>query len=123
MKNLNKLPNYMLFRKPRTRAIRELNNIYVVTGIARNAVEDARLTLKKGPRTKLRFSIPSVQDEQVVAARNRSKILSLLDHAVTCDLFSQALVPAVAVTEGYLVDMLSLIFHVFPKKLSLSERR
>jgi hypothetical protein len=117
------LPNYNLFRRPRGRVIRELNNIVVITGIARNAVEDARKTLQSGPRTKLRFKVPSVKDEQVVAARNRSKILSLLEQAVSRDIFSQALVPAVAVTEGYLAHMLKLVLRAFPKKLGVSEKK
>ena len=112
----------MLFRRPRNRAIRGLNNIFVVTGIARNAVEDARRTLESGPRTKLRFPIPTVQDEEVVAARNRSKILSLLKLAVDQDLFSQALVPGVAITEAYLADMLRLILKAFPKKLTATDK-
>ncbi len=81
MGNTRRIPNYMLFRKPRTRTIRALNNIFVITGIARNAVEDARQTLQTGPRTKLRFQIPTVQDDEVVVMRNRGKILSLLEQA------------------------------------------
>ncbi len=123
MENARRLPNYMLFRRPRTRVIRQLNNIFVIIGIARNAVEDARKNLDAGPRTKLRFPIPTVQDEQVVAARNRGKILSLLQQAVSRDLFSQALVPAVAVTKSYLADMLALILRAFPKKLGTSEKK
>jgi len=123
MEDAKRLPNYNLFRKPRNRAIRELNNIFVVTGIARNAVNDARETLQSGPRTKLRFTIPTVRDEQIVAARNRSKILSLLEQAVNQDLFAQALVPAVALTEGYLADMLVMILRAFPQKLSSPEKK
>lgn len=123
MENATRLPNYQLLRRPRTRVIRDLNNIFVITGIARNAVEDARQLLQSGPRTKLRFPIPTVQDEEVVVARNRSKILSLLEQTATRDLFSQALVPAVALTEGYLADMLALVLRAFPKKLGVTERK
>ena len=123
MEDANKFRNYMVFRKPRTRAIRELNNIYVISGIARNAIEDARRTLETGPRTKLRFEIPTIRDEKVVAARNRSKILSLLKRAANLDLFAQALVPAVAVTESYLAESLALIFRAFPRKLGGKDKK
>jgi len=123
MENSKKYRNYMVFRKPRNRTIRELNNIYVVTGIARNTVEDARRTLETGPRTKLRFEIPTVRDEMVVAARNRSKILFLLERASNQDLFAQALVPAVAITESYLADMLILVLRAFPKKLGGKDKK
>jgi hypothetical protein len=123
MEDYKQLRNYMVFRKPRTRTIRELNNIYVVAGVARNAVEDARSTLQSGPRTKLRFEIPTVRGETVVAARNRSKILYLLERASNQDLFAQALVPAVAVTEGYMADMLRMVLRAFPKKLSGKDKK
>jgi len=123
MEKKKQVPNVKLFRRPRSRVIRELNNIVVVTGIARNAVEDARQTLQSGTRTKLRFQVPSVKGEQVVAARKRSKILSLLEQAVSRDLFSQALIPAVAVTEGYLAHMLRLVLRAFPKKIGVSEKK
>ncbi len=123
MENARRLPNYRLFRRPRTRAIRELNNSFVVTGIARNAVEVARQTLQSGPRTKLRFSIPTVRNEQVVVARNRSKILSLLEQAAARDLFAQSLVPTVAVTEGYLADMLRVVLRAFPNKLAVTDKK
>jgi len=123
MEHTKRLPNYNLLRKPRNRTIRQLNNIFVVTGIAKNSVEEARRTLESGPRTKLHFTIPSIRDEKVVAARNRTKILSLLEQAINCDLFSQALVPAIAVTEGYLVDMLIMIMKCFPKKLGVREKK
>jgi len=123
MKDAKRLPNYDLFREPRNRAIRELNNIFVVTQIAQEAVKDAHTTLQSGRRTKLRFSIPTVQREKIVAARNKSDILSLLEQTINRDLFAQALVPAVAVTEGYLADMLSIVLRAFPKKLGSSEKK
>jgi len=116
-------PNYMVFRKPRTRTLRALNNIFVITGIARNAVEDARQTLQAQRRGKLRFPIPTVQGDKVVVARRRTKILSLLGQAVDRDFFSQAVVPAVALTESYLGEMLGLILRAYPKKLEASEKK
>lgn len=123
MGKVKRPPNYQLFRKPRTQAIRELNNIFVLTGIASNAVDYAHRTLKSGSRAKLRFSVPTLRNEKVVVARERSEILSLLEQAGTRDLFSQALVPAVAVTESYLADMLALVLRAFSEKLGMKEKK
>lgn len=123
MDNAKRLPNYMLLRRPRTRAIRQLNNIFVVTQIAQSALDDARRTLEAGPHTKLLFSVPTIRNEQVGVPRRRSKILALLKDAAERDLFSQALVPAVAVTEGYLADTLGLILRAFPEKLSMTDKK
>ena len=121
MEKETSLLNYQLLWKPRLRVFRELNNIVVITGIARNAVDDARQALQSAPDAKLRFQVPTVRDERFGVTRSRAKILDLLERAVTRDLFSQALVPAVALTEAYLADMLMLVLRAFPEKLGAKE--
>jgi hypothetical protein len=121
MDNATRLPNYMLFRKPRTRTTRALNNVFVVTEIARRAVAEARKTYRVTPPSQLNFSIPTVRGEEIVVARRRNKILSLLDQALDRDFFAQGLVSAVAITESYLGEMLSLILRAFPGKLGTPE--
>jgi hypothetical protein len=111
--------NYLVFKKAKAGAKEQLNNIFVVTSIAKNAVEDARQILNNDLRARLRFPVPTVQRDRVVVARNRTEILSLLEQTASRDLYAQALVLAVAVTEGYLMDMLSLILRAFPKKLGV----
>ena len=123
MGNAKNLPNYQLFRQARTRAIRELNNIFVLADIASNAVDDDHRTLRLKSRAKRRFPVPTVRSEKVVVARKLSEILLLLEQAATRDLFSQALVPAVAVTESYIVDMLALVLWAFPEKLGMKEMK
>jgi len=107
----------MLFRRPRTRAIRGLNNIYVINTLARNALTSAKEQVGQ-QRGKLNFEVPSVSGERVVTARNRNKILRLLTQAIDRDLTTQALVASVALTENYLADMLRLVFRGYPKKLA-----
>ena len=50
-------------------------------------------------------------------------MLSLLDQTANRDLYAQALVSAVAVTEGYLIDMLSLILRAFPMKIGDPDKK
>jgi len=116
MGSSKKQRNFMLFRRPRTRAIRGLNNIYVINTLSRNSLASAKEQLTR-ERGKLDFEVPSVSGERIVTARNRGKILRLLDKAIGRDLITQALVAAVALTENYLADMLRLIFRGYPEKL------
>jgi len=121
MENTRKKRNYMRFRRPRTRAIKGLNNIYVVSTLARNALASAKeqVSLQRG---KLDFEVPSVSGERVVTARNRGKIIRLLTKAIDRDLRAQALVACVALTENYFADMLRVVFRGYPKKLSGEDR-
>jgi len=113
--------NYKLFRRPRTRAIRGLNNIYVINTLSRNSLASAKKQLTK-ERGKLDFEVPSVSGERIVTARNRGKILRLLGEAIDRDLTTQAIVASVALTENYLADMLRLIFRGYPKKLTTEDK-
>jgi hypothetical protein len=117
MGNTRGKPNYMRFRRPRTRAIKGLNNIYVINTLARSALASAKeqISLQRG---KLGFEVPSVSGERIVAARNRGKIIRLLRQAIDRDLRTQALVACVALTENYLADMLREVFRGYPNKLS-----
>ena len=107
----------MLFRRPRTRAIRGLNNIYVINTLSCNALGSARQQFTSAGG-KLDFEVPSISGERVIAARRRNKILQLLTQAIDRDLTAQALVAAVALTENYFADMLRLVFRGYPKKLA-----
>lgn len=121
MGNTQKQRNYSRFRRPRTRAIRGLNNIYVVNTLARNALASAKDQVSS-QHGKLDFEVPSVSGERVVTARNRGKILRLLTQAIDCDLWAQALVSCVALTENYLADMLRVVFRGYPMKLSAEDK-
>lgn len=115
--------NYMTFRRPRTRTIKALNNIYVINTISRQALVDYRGSLQTISLRKVGFDIPVVSGERIVVTRRKSKIFQLLDEVITHDLYKQALVSAVTVVEDYLIQMLNIILKWYPEKLSIGERR
>ncbi|TEU19594.1 MAG: hypothetical protein E3J21_03310 [Anaerolineales bacterium] len=112
--------NYMTFRRPRTRAVRALNNIYVVTTLTINALTDVKNQLRSEKGAKLNFEVPVVSGERIVVPRQRTKILQLLDNAIARDLYRQSLITAVATTEDYLTQILTIILRWFPHKLKLA---
>lgn len=118
---MRKSKNYMTFRKPRTRAIRALNNLYVINTIARNSLKEAKQNLKSHKNAKLHYEVPVVSGETIVVARRKSKIISLLKEAINRDLYSQTLIAAVATTEDYLSKSLTTILTWYPQKLSSGE--
>ena len=81
--------NYMIFRRPRTRTIKALNNIYVINTVSRQALADYRGSLQTISLTKIGFDIPVISGEQIVVARRKSKIFQLIDDTVKCDLYKQ----------------------------------
>lgn len=122
MELLKKSLSHKEFKKTKKQAKEQIRNIFVVTSIAKNAVEDAYQTLSKDLSTKLRFAVPTVEKGRVVIARRPTDILSLLEQTASRDLYAQALVSAVAVTEGYLMNILSLILKAFPEKLGVADK-
>lgn len=112
--------NYMTFRKPRTRAVKALNNIYVVTTLTINALTDVKAQVQSEGGSKLKFEVPVVSGEKIVVPRRRTKILHLLDNAIARDLYRQSLITAVATTEDYLTQILAIILKWFPHKLKLT---
>ena len=115
--------NYMTFRRPRTRTIKALNNIYAINTISRQALADYRGSLQTISLSKIGFDIPVISGERVVVARRKSKIFQLVDEAIKCDLYKQALVSAVIVVEDYLIQMLDIILKWYPEKLAIAERK
>lgn len=112
--------NYMTFRKPRTRAVKALNNIYVVTTLTINALADVKAQMQSAGGLKLKFEVPVVSGERIVVPRRRTKIMQLLDNAIARDLYKQSLITAVATTEDYLTRTLAIILRWFPHKLKLT---
>lgn len=115
--------NYITFRRPRTRAIKALNNIYVINTISRQALVDYRGSLQTISLNKIGFDIPIISGERIVVARRKSKIFQLLDEAIAHDLYKQALLSAVAVVEDYLIRMLNIILKWYPEKLTIGEHK
>lgn len=114
------LKNYRVFRRPRSRTIRALNNIHVVNTLTINALVDLRNQLRSQDEHNLNFEIPVVSGDRIVIPKRKTKILQLLDHAIEHDLYKQSLISAIAVTEDYLAQILTIIFKWFPHKLKIS---
>ena len=115
--------NWYVIRLPRTRAIRALNNIYVINTLSKNAISELNMRLKGKARTKLPFEIPSVDGDRIVSARRRSKIRKLLLETIDSDLYKQSLIAAVAITEGYLTKILRQVLRWYPQKLTLIDKK
>lgn len=112
--------NYMIFRKPRTRTIKALNNIYVINTISIEALSKIRNKIANEKNYKIDFEIPIISGDRIVVARRKSKILRLLDNTISRDLFKQSLISAVAITEDFLFTNLKRILIWYPQKLSAS---
>lgn len=119
----NRPRNYMIFRRPRTQAIKALNNIYVINSIARNSLREAKGALEAKPKAKLNFEIPTVSGDSISVARRRTKVLSLLKGTIDRDLFEQSIVAGVAIAEDYLATTLRTVFGWYPEKLSTGEKK
>ena len=115
--------NYLVFRKWRNKAIRGLNNIYVLNQLSSKAILSARKQLQSDKSSELDFEVPSIKGDFVTTAREKTKIIQLLGDAVDEELPKQSLISAVAITENYMSEMLRLVLRAFPEKLKSQDKK
>ena len=109
--------NYPLFRKCRNKAIRGLNNIYVLNELSCKAILSARKQLRSDKSSELDFDVPSIKGVFVTTVREKTKVIQLLGNAVDEDLPKQFLISSVAIAENYMSEVLRLVLRAFPEKL------
>lgn len=113
--------NDELFRAPRNRAIRALNDLYVLAGLTAQSLLEMQERVADGEQEdKLEFDAPSANGETTIVTRDVSQLSKLLRLASARGVYEQSLVTAVAVTEDYLHGVLKCILRLFPEKLKLS---
>lgn len=115
--------NYLIFRKPRNRAIRGLNNIYVLNELSCKALLSAKKQLEEDKKKKLNFEVPAVTGDIVTTVQRRIKIIRLLGEAIDTGFSRQFIISSVAITENYLTEMLRLVLRAFPDKLKGQDRK
>jgi hypothetical protein len=122
---LQKRPwHYKRFSKPRTHALRALNNTYVINTIARESLIFAKDELESKRRTKFNYKVPTIsQKNNISIAKTKKDVVRLIDNTVERDLFSQSIITAVAITEDYLSDSLYSILFRFPEKLASNDKK
>ena len=76
-----------------------------------------REELRRGEHSSFKLLVPSASGEEVVVTRKTSKVLNLLDDAITRDLHQQSLITAVSVLEEYVFSTAKIILRWYPEKL------
>jgi hypothetical protein len=113
--------NDQTFRPPRTRAIRALNDLYVLAGLSSQALlEMQKRVTENDDGDDVEFEAPAANGETTIVTRDASQLSKLLHLASARGVYEQLLVTGVAVTEDYLQGVLKTVFRWFPEKLNLS---
>src|SRR6266436_724257 len=113
--------NDLVFRPPRTRTIRSLNDLYVLAGLSSQALlEMQKRVAENDDGDDVEFEAPAANGESTIVTRDASQLSKLLHVASARGVYDQMLVTGVAVTEDYLQGVLRTIFKWFPEKLNLS---
>lgn len=109
--------NYVELRRPRTRAIRALNDVHVTRHLTFTALAKLTKRLHSSEPEEINFSIPSVSGETIVVTRDKSAILKLVEQTQRFGLYAQSLIAAIAITEGYFFQIASMTLRWHPEKL------
>jgi len=112
--------NDKVFRRPRTRTIRSLNDLYVLAGLtSQSLLEMQKRVAENDDGDDVEFEAPAANGESTVVTRDADQLSKLLHIASARGVYEQLLVAGVAVTEDYLQGVLRTIFKWFPEKLHL----
>jgi hypothetical protein len=113
--------NDRVFRPPRTKTIRSLNDLYVLAGLTSQALlEMQERVAENDDGDDVEFEAPAANGESTIVIRDASQLSKLLHLASARGVYEQLLVTGVAVTEDYMQGVLKIIFKWFPEKLNLS---
>ncbi len=115
--------NYQLFHGDRTRTIRALNDLCVVGDLSRQALGKLKDRLTTRAEADYGFVVPKVTGERTFVSRDPKQIASLLDNAISRDVFSQGLLSAVALVEAYFFRMLVTVVTWYPAKMGAPDDR
>jgi len=110
--------HYRIFREPRDRAIKTLNNTYVLTSLTEKSLRAEQRTLSLSKKqAEQEYEVPSSNGEATVLSRDSAEIFRLLENAYVSGIHEQAIIAAVALTEDYLQTTLKTVLRWFPQKL------
>jgi hypothetical protein len=112
--------NYDILRKPRSRAIKQLNNLYVLANLTSKALSDLRKRVADHDEDEFEFDAPSADGETTVVVRDISQLSRIVNQARKRGIYEQSLVTAVASTEDYVQQTLKFVLRLHPGKLNLS---
>jgi hypothetical protein len=113
--------NDNVFRPPRNRAIRSLNDLYVLAGLTSQALlEMQKRVTEHDDEDEIEFEAPSANGETTTVTRDSNQLSKLLHLASARGVYEQFLVAGVALTEDYFQNVLRVVLKWFPKKLHVS---
>lgn len=111
------------FYIPHVNAINNLHNIYLVTEIARNAIQKHREELKGQDQHFVPLEFPDIDGTLKPTPKRKSTTVKILKDAVRHDLYSNSLISAVSATEVYLEKIVELCLLKEPRRLSHSIKK
>lgn len=115
----DKLGRAELLARRRRSTVKDLNHLFIVTVFAVDVIAASRKTLfdDANSRKALPTQVPSVDGGMLTIRKRAGKISSLLRTAVRRDLYCQALIAGVAITEDLLSYTTRCILTWYPAKL------
>ncbi|HHY0380389.1 hypothetical protein [Vibrio brasiliensis] len=111
------------FYIPHVDAINNLHNIYLVTEISRNAIQEHREDLKDQDDKFVPLEFPDIDGSLKSTPKRRAKTVKILKNAVRHDLYSNSLISSVSATEVYLEKVVELCLLNDPRRLSHSIKK
>ena len=107
----------------RNRAVRSLNNQYILAGLVVQSLKQMRKDLKEHEQNdSWEFEVPDKEGDEIALTRDYDQVSGLLKTAYTSDIFKQLMIAAITVVEDYLQNILRLFLVTYPKKLSIAQK-
>jgi len=112
--------NAAALRRPRSRTLKALNQLYFVTILTVEALNTSREVVRNADREKLTLEVPRIGGGTLKIEKRRTKVAKALKLEASRDAYAKALIVGVAHTEDYLTSTLRQVLTWVPEKLLLN---
>lgn len=121
--SLRELKKENKFYVPHLNTINNLNNIYFVTELAREAIIKKREDLINENDHDIEIDYPDINGDLKKVTRSKSKAVKILKRSIRHDLYANSLISSVAATEGFMEQIVQMCLLKDPRRLSHSVKK
>ena len=114
--------NYGFLKGYRSRAIAELNKHYVLTSLSVRSLQSLKEEIYSTKRRTVPIETVTRHGETISTTKRRAKIKTLIDSAIKTDLYRNALIGSVALTEDFISNYLRVFLTAYPLKISKDKK-
>jgi hypothetical protein len=114
--------NYSVLKGPKTKAIGNLNRLYVITDLNAKALRALGNDIYVTKRRTVPIQVVTRHGQTIETTKRRAKVKQMIESSLASDLYQNALISAVAIAENYLTSLMSQMLTAYPNKIGKDKK-